>query len=86
MVLTHSVNEARECIDAFSWGKKESYSQLRTRKVTSHHLYAVERGLRIIELPDGSGSVTAKKTPAKAGYWLWRILLLLPGADNMVAD
>ena len=56
-VSSHSVNEARECIDAFSMGKEgvlfiHNYAH---EKSPSHHLYAVERGLRIIELPDGSG-------------------------------
>ena len=57
VVSSHSVNEARECIDAFSMGKEgvlfiHNYAH---EKSPSHHLYAVERGLRIIELPDGSG-------------------------------
>ena len=79
VVSSHSVNEARECIDAFSMGKEgvlfiHNYAH---EKSPSHHLYAVERGLRIIELPDGSRGVlplTIKKTPAKSrGNWLWRI-------------
>ena len=52
-----SLNPAKECIDAFSMGKQgllliHNYA---IEKSPSHHLYAVERGLRIIEQPDGSG-------------------------------
>ena len=52
-----SVNPARECIDAFSTGKEgllliHNYA---IEQSPSHHLYAVERGLRILENPDGSG-------------------------------
>ena len=52
-----SLNPARECLDAFSMGKQgllliHNYA---IEKSPSHHLYAVERGLRIIEQPDGSG-------------------------------
>ena len=52
-----SVNPARECIDAFSTGKEgllliQDYA---IEQSPSHHLYAVERGLRILENPDGSG-------------------------------
>ncbi|RZP22237.1 MAG: hypothetical protein EVA26_03690 [Burkholderiaceae bacterium] len=52
-----SINPARECIDAFSTGKEgllliHNYS---IEQSPSHHLYAVERGLRILENPDGSG-------------------------------
>ena len=52
-----SINPARECIDAFSTGKKgilliHNYA---IEKSPSHHLYAVERGLRLLECPDGSG-------------------------------
>ena len=52
-----SINPAKECIDAFSMGKQgllliHNYA---IEKSPSHHLYAVERGLRIIEQPDGSG-------------------------------
>lgn len=52
-----SINTARECIDAFSTGKEgillvHNYS---IEQSPSHHLYAVERGLRILENPDGSG-------------------------------
>lgn len=53
----NSINPARECIDAFSTGKEGllliyNYA---IEKSPSHHLYAVERGLRILENPDGSG-------------------------------
>lgn len=53
----NSINPARECIDAFSTGKEgllliHNYA---IEKSPSHHLYAVERGLRILENPDGSG-------------------------------
>ena len=57
-ILAHSsINPARECLDAFSAGKKgllliHNYSM---EKSPSHHLYAVERGLRVLENPDGSG-------------------------------
>ena len=52
-----SINPARECIDAFSTGKEgllliHNYA---IEQSPSHHLYAVERGLRILENPDGSG-------------------------------
>ena len=52
-----SIKPARECIDAFSTGKEgllliHNYS---IEQSPSHHLYAVERGLRILENPDGSG-------------------------------
>lgn len=52
-----AVNEAREILDAFSHGKNgvlllQNYSRL---KSPSHHLYAAERNLRVLELPDGSG-------------------------------
>ena len=52
-----SIDPARECIDAFSTGKGgllliHNYA---IEKSPSHHLYAVERGLRILENPDGSG-------------------------------
>ena len=52
-----SIDPARECIDAFSTGKEgllliHNYA---IEKSPSHHLYAVERGLRILENPDGSG-------------------------------
>ena len=52
-----SINPARECIDAFSTGKQgllliHNYA---IEQSPSHHLYAVERGLRILENPDGSG-------------------------------
>ena len=52
-----SINAARECIDAFSTGKKgcllvHNYA---IEQSPSHHLYAVERGLRMLENPDGSG-------------------------------
>ena len=52
-----SINPAKECIDAFSMGKQgllliHNYA---IEKSPSHHLYAVERGLRIVEQPDGSG-------------------------------
>ena len=52
-----SINPARECIDAFSTGK-EGFLLIHNyaiEKSPSHHLYAVERGLRILENPDGSG-------------------------------
>ena len=57
IVNATSINPARECIDAFSTGKKgcllvHNYA---IEKSPSHHLYAVERGLRILENPDGSG-------------------------------
>ena len=53
----NSINPIRECIDAFSTGKEglllvHNYS---IEQSPSHHLYAVERGLRILENPDGSG-------------------------------
>ena len=52
-----AVNEAREVIDAFSHGRNgvlflQNYSRLNS---PSHHLYAAERNLRVLELPDGSG-------------------------------
>ena len=52
-----AVNEAREILDAFSHGKNgilfvQNYSRLNS---PSHHLYAAERNLRVLELPDGSG-------------------------------
>ena len=52
-----SINPARECIDAFSTGTEglllvHNYA---IEQSPSHHLYAVERGLRILENPDGSG-------------------------------
>ena len=52
-----SINPAREVIDAFSFGKEgllliHNYA---VEKSPSHHLYAVERGLRLLENPDGSG-------------------------------
>lgn len=52
-----SINPARECIDAFSTGKQgllliHNYA---IEQSPSHHLYAVERGLRVLENPDGSG-------------------------------
>ena len=52
-----SINPARECIDAFSTGKEgilliHNYA---IEQSPSHHLYAVERGLRILENTDGSG-------------------------------
>lgn len=50
-------NSIRECIDAFSH-KKSGFLLIHNyaiEKSPSHHLYAVERGLRILELPDGSG-------------------------------
>ncbi len=52
-----AVNEAREIIDAFSHGRSgalfvQNYSRLNS---PSHHLYATERNLRVLELPDGSG-------------------------------
>ncbi len=52
-----SVNEAREFIDAFAHDKSgalflHNYSRLNS---PSHHLYAAERNLRVIELPEGSG-------------------------------
>jgi len=52
-----SINPARECIDAFSTGKEgvlliHNYS---IEQSPSHHLYAVERGMRVLENPDGSG-------------------------------
>ena len=68
-VSSHSVNEARECIDAFSMGKEgvlfiHNYAH---EKSPSHHLYAVE-GPKVIELPDGSGSATHyKKKPKSRG-------------------
>ena len=71
-----SINPAKECIDAFSMGKQgllliHNYA---IEKSPNHHLYAVERGLRIIEQPDGSGSVSAfKKTPARGRVRIWRI-------------
>ena len=54
---SQSLNPAKECLDAFSMGKQgllliHNYA---IEKAPSHHLYAVERGLRIIEQPDGSG-------------------------------
>ena len=57
IVNATSINPARECIDAFSTGKEglllvHNYS---IEQSPSHHLYAVERGLRILENPDGSG-------------------------------
>ena len=52
-----AVNDARNILDAFSHGRSgvlfvANYSRLNS---PSHHLYAAERNLRIIELPDGSG-------------------------------
>ena len=57
VVNATSINPARECIDAFSTGKEgllliHNYA---IEQSPSHHLYAVERGLRILENPDGSG-------------------------------
>ena len=57
IVNATSINPARECIDAFSTGKEgllliHNYA---IEQSPSHHLYAVERGLRILENPDGSG-------------------------------
>ena len=57
IVNATSINPARECIDAFSAGKEgllliHNYA---IEQSPSHHLYAVERGLRILENPDGSG-------------------------------
>ena len=57
IVNAASINPARECIDAFSTGKEgllliHNYA---IEQSPSHHLYAVERGLRILENPDGSG-------------------------------
>ena len=36
-------------------------------KSPSHHLYAVERGLRVLENPDGSGEQFLVKTPRRPG-------------------
>ena len=52
-----SLNPAKECLDGFSMGKQgllliHNYA---IEKSPNHHLYAVERDLRIIEQPDGSG-------------------------------
>ena len=52
-----AVNEAREFIDALSTRKNgllliHNYSKINS---PSHHLYAAERDLRLIEIPDGSG-------------------------------
>ena len=52
-----AINPTREVIDAFSVGKEgllliHNYA---VEKSPSHHLYAVERGLRLLENPDGSG-------------------------------
>jgi hypothetical protein len=52
-----AINEAREILDTFSHGKSgmlliQNYSRVNS---PSHHLYAAERNLRLIELPDGSG-------------------------------
>ena len=57
VVNATSINPARECIDAFSTGKEgvllvHNYA---IEQSPSHHLYAAERGLRILENPDGSG-------------------------------
>ena len=57
IVNATSINPARECIDAFSTGKEgllliHNYS---IEQSPSHHLYAVERGLRVLENADGSG-------------------------------
>jgi hypothetical protein len=52
-----AVNEAREILDAFSHDRSgllflHNYSRLNS---PSHHLYAAERNLRVLELPEGSG-------------------------------
>ena len=52
-----AINEAREVLDAFSHGRNgilllPNYSRLNS---PSHHLYAAERNLRVLELPDGAG-------------------------------
>ncbi len=57
LLSVKAVNEAREFIDALSTNKSgflliHNYS---LSSSPSHHLYAAERGLRLIELPDGSG-------------------------------
>ena len=59
-----AVNEVREVLDAFSNDKSgvlfvQNYSRLDS---PSHHLYAVERSLRLLELPDGSGECYSIKT------------------------
>jgi len=57
LLSVKAVNEAREFIDALSTNKSgllliHNYS---LNSSPSHHLYAAERGLRVLELPDGSG-------------------------------
>jgi hypothetical protein len=57
LLSVRAVNEAREFIDALSTNKSgllliHNYSLTSS---PSHHLYAAERELRLLELPDGSG-------------------------------
>ena len=90
-----SINPARECIDAFSTGKEgllliHNYA---IEKSPSHHLYAVERGLRILENPDGSGeclcALNKKKPRHKAGvngYGEYTTITAIAGEPTEVAD
>ena len=59
-----AVNEVRNIIDAFSVNQSgilfiQNYSRLNS---PSHHLYAAERNLRLLELPDGSGECYSIKS------------------------
>ena len=60
-------------------------------KSPSHHLYAVERGLRLLRNPDGSGECFAfkKKPRHKAGvngYGEYTTITAIAGEPTVVAD